>query len=401
MGGQLRKKNKTVWGYKNIREQKEAGHQLSVEKKLSSAERAAELPTEELLQFSVGEKKEQIEKLRRSAPIEITGKEIKYDSDLKQYKKNAIEYAKGLQGFYTNADTGHVMQLQRGRKNGGVHEVLQHDFNETQIQSVAAIPQIIEKSIYITSAKNEDGAKNPNVSRYHYFVCGLKIGGEDYTVRMVEAEEKNGNRYYDHRLTKIEKGKLLDLLAQLKAASTGLSSTPESGVTTRNRPTNSGEIQSTPISNIKDKRLISILQDEGEEQTPNGTQNAENGTQTPMQMSVGRKKARTEARQEAVRRRADDLAERYGVEVTHAKGTEKKGKGWQSKANVTGRYDPRTDKTTITVREGATPRDVERTVYTTAVANKGLAAMFGEDEYNAFLHGIYEHCDEGTRRGGG
>lgn len=208
-------------------------------------------------------KKERIEKLRKSEPIEITGKEVTPSDDLKQYKKNALEYGKNLQGEYTNKDTGRTIQLQRGRKNGGLKEILQHDtLNDTvQIKSVAAIPSIIENAIYIDSSENQDVQKNPNVVAYHYYICGLKIGSEDYTVRMVEAEEKDGNRYYDHKLTHIEKGKLINELALINpSSSTELSSTPDAGTEDRNRPTNRGEIQTAPISNIKDKKLVSLLQ---------------------------------------------------------------------------------------------------------------------------------------------
>lgn len=208
-------------------------------------------------------KKGRIEKLRKSEPIEITGKEVTPSDDLKQYKKNALEYGKNLQGEYTNKDTGRTIQLQRDRKNGGLKEILQHDtLNDTvQIKSVAAIPSIIENAIYIDSSENQDVQKNPNVVAYHYYICGLKIGSEDYTVRMVEAEEKDGNRYYDHKLTHIEKGKLINELALINpSSSTELSSTPDAGTEDRNRPTNRGEIQTAPISNIKDKKLVSLLQ---------------------------------------------------------------------------------------------------------------------------------------------
>lgn len=208
-------------------------------------------------------KKGRIEKLRKSEPIEITGKEVTPSDDLKQYKKNALEYGKNLQGEYTNKDTGRTIQSQRGRKNGGLKEILQHDtLNDTvQIKSVAAIPSIIENAIYIDSSENQDVQKNPNVVAYHYYICGLKIGSEDYTVRMVEAEEKDGNRYYDHKLTHIEKGKLINELALINpSSSTELSSTPDAGTEDRNRPTNRGEIQTAPISNIKDKKLVSLLQ---------------------------------------------------------------------------------------------------------------------------------------------
>ena len=214
------------------------------------------------------EKKARIEKLRNSEPVEITGNEITPSEDLKQYKKNALEYGKKLQGEYTNKDTGRTIQLQRGRKNGGIKEVLSHDtLNDTaQIKSIAAIPSIIENAIYIDSSENQDTHKNPNVVSYHYYICGLKIGGEDYTVRMVEAEEKDGSRYYDHRLTHIEKGKLINELALINSSSsTELSSTPDAEAEDRNRPTNRGEIQTAPISNIKDTRLISLLQTNDQE----------------------------------------------------------------------------------------------------------------------------------------
>lgn len=209
------------------------------------------------------DKKARIEKLRDSEPVEITGNEIEPSDDLKQYKKNALEYGKKLQGSYVNKDTGRTIQLQRGRKNGGLKEVLQHDINDVaHIKSVAAIPQIIENSIYIDSADNHDTKKNPNVSKYHYYVCGLKIGGVDYTVRMVEAEDKDGNRYYDHKLTHIEKGNLIDNneTAFVQTSPTELSSTPGTGAEERNRPTNRGEIQAAPISKSKDRVLISLLQ---------------------------------------------------------------------------------------------------------------------------------------------
>ena len=54
---------------------------------------------------------------------------------------------------------------------------------------------------------------------YNHYICGLKISDTDYTVRMVEAVDINGNSYYDHKLTYIEKGKLIDKLAQLSLIS--------------------------------------------------------------------------------------------------------------------------------------------------------------------------------------
>ena len=161
--------------------------------------------------FGNWEKSARIEKLRNSDSASIKGNEIEITGDYKQNKKNALEYGKSLQGEYTNADTGISVQLQRGRKNGGINEVLQHNYKDVpHILSVAAIPQIIEKSIYISSESNNDTAKNPDVVEYQHFVCGLKIGDEDYTVHSLIAVDKRGDRYYDHNLTNVEKTKLLD-----------------------------------------------------------------------------------------------------------------------------------------------------------------------------------------------
>ena len=197
--------------------------------------------------FGDWEKAARIEKLRKSESASITGKEIELTGDYKQNKKNALEYGKKLQGEYTNADTGVSVQLQRGRKNGGINEVLQHNYkDDAHILSIAAIPQIIEKSIYIDREPNKDTAKNPDVVEYQHFVCGLKIGGEDYTVHSLVAVDKYGNRYYDHNLTHIEKTKLLDNIERQAVNGQGFDTTSGTKPTT--------------LNGYKDTRLFSILQ---------------------------------------------------------------------------------------------------------------------------------------------
>ena len=89
------------------------------------------------------------------------------------------------------------------------------------------------------------------------------------TLRMVEAEQNDGSRYYDHRLTQIEKGKLLDSIEANQAvkpsSSTELSSTSSSGAASQSRPTNRGNTSDAPVFVGKDKRLLSILQTNPEE----------------------------------------------------------------------------------------------------------------------------------------
>ncbi len=200
-------------------------------------------------------KAERIRKLRESKPVEITGNEIEPSDDLKQYKKNALEYGKKLRGEYTNKDTGETISLTGGNSRGGIREILQHDYKDVEhLQSIAAIPQIIENSIFIDELPNEDFDKYPGVSSFSYYVCGLKIGKEDYTVKAVIANQSNGERYYDHKLTHIEKGKLLSIVPTIQKA---------------------GMEGNSPLFGIKDKRLLSILQDNADEnllfrKTPDG-----------------------------------------------------------------------------------------------------------------------------------
>ena len=197
--------------------------------------------------FGDWEKAIRLEKLRNSYPIEITGKEIAESTDLKEFKKNAIAYGKTLTGSYRNRDTGNEILLTASKKNGGIYEILEHDYKDKEhLQSVSAIPQIIENSIYLASEKNEDVEKHPNVSSYDYYVCGLRIGNEDYTVKSV-ISNIDGKRYYDHKLTAIEKGRVLDYLDKIESVQ----------ATSVSIATQTPEDERLPI---KDIRLLQICQ---------------------------------------------------------------------------------------------------------------------------------------------
>ncbi|MBR5196793.1 MAG: hypothetical protein IKW42_01090 [Alistipes sp.] len=123
---------------------------------------------------------------------------------------------------------------------------MQHDYkNAEHIASIAAIPQIIERSILVESLPNEDIEKHPSITHYDYYVCGLKIGAEAYAVKAVIANMADGTRYYDHKLSSIEKGRLIDIIKQAPETSVSISTqTPESSA----------------LSDVKDTRLILILQ---------------------------------------------------------------------------------------------------------------------------------------------
>lgn len=191
-------------------------------------------------------KAESLEKLREAETIRISGREIEPSNDLRQYKRNALEYGKRLRHIYINNDMGRKIELGRN----GVNEVLRHDYKVPEhLQSIAAIPQIIENSTYVDTLPNEDLVKNPHIKEYEYYLAGLNIGGVDYTVRAVVGVSNFGDKYYDHKLTKIEKGDLLEIASRLSNAEISSSS---------------------PLSEVNDKRLLQILQDAQGENRING-----------------------------------------------------------------------------------------------------------------------------------
>ena len=154
--------------------------------------------------FGDWEKAARIEKLRQSDVLETTGEEYGRDytdrATAKQWMKDH------LRGAYTNKDTGEKIEV----SNVGINEVLSHGTtNESHMRSLAAIPRMLENSIFIDEAANSKG--NSKYDRYRYYAVGLRINGEDYTAKLVVGV-KNGARYYDHRLTQIEKGALIDSL---------------------------------------------------------------------------------------------------------------------------------------------------------------------------------------------
>lgn len=181
--------------------------------------------------FGDWEKAARIEKLKHSESIVVSGEEYKGQYELNS--KSAEEYIiNSLRGSYTNKDTDNVINITRASR-----KVAHHDAeNDIHLRSIAYIPQMIENAIFIDEQSNEKGSK---FDTYRYYVVGLKINGVDYTAKMVVGQ-KNGESYYDHSLTQIEKNNLINLTDGVKADVSGKDEAVE--------------------SLGKDKRLISILQ---------------------------------------------------------------------------------------------------------------------------------------------
>jgi hypothetical protein len=185
--------------------------------------------------FGDWKKSARIEKLRKSESITATGNEYKGKYELNN--KSADNYIKeNLRGEYTNKDTKETIKITRI----GAEKVTRHDIeSEIHLKSVALIPEILEKAIFITEETNEKAKRG--FDSYKYYVVGLKIDGVDYTAKMVVGV-KNGQTYYDHALTEISKEKLLN---ERDRISTSVYQ----------------KEQSFDTNNVKDKRLLSILEE--------------------------------------------------------------------------------------------------------------------------------------------
>ena len=183
--------------------------------------------------FGDWEKNARIEKLRKAEPIKITGKEHEGKYELNRDSAKAWIKA-NIKGEYINKDTNEKIVV----SNIGVKEVTSHgERNEAHLKSLIAIPELISNSIFVEEIPNTK--EHDKYDSYRYYVCGLNIGGVDYTAKVVIGV-KGDSKYYDHRLTEIEKGTLINNL-------NGLSNTV-------------AEKQNTLNSVSKDKRLVSILQ---------------------------------------------------------------------------------------------------------------------------------------------
>ena len=178
-------------------------------------------------------KPKRIEKLLNSKPIEVKGDE--YVGNYELNKKSAFRYIdETLAGTYVNKDSGDSIRV----SHKGAKKVTSHGYHDPiHLASVMYIPRMIEDAIFITEELNDKG-KNEFES-YRYYVCGLKIGGEDYTAKIVVGV-RGGETYYDHQLSSIEKGKLIN---------------------SRDRVTTQLAEDKSALYEVKDTRLLSILKE--------------------------------------------------------------------------------------------------------------------------------------------
>lgn len=122
------------------------------------------------------------------------GKAIEADS--RNMRKAVHDWARTAfpQGtMVANADTGWGVQV----TPSGIKASLHHGYDELLARSVPFIPQIIESGIHLDSIEKKPGLMS------HIFANKIRLDGQDYVVGFVLREDDNGNRFYDHELTKI------------------------------------------------------------------------------------------------------------------------------------------------------------------------------------------------------
>lgn len=183
--------------------------------------------------FGDWEKAVRIGKLRNSADVSV-----EYNGEYALDPSSAQKWIKdNLRGEYPINDTGEIVSITKV----GAEEVTSHSRSEeSHLKSIAAIPQMLENAIFIEEVENTKN--NGKYDSYRYYVVGLDIDGEKYTAKIVVGV-KQGKKYYDHRLTQVEKTRLIDNINQ-----------PTSDFTTE------GNESLPPYIGSKDRRLISILQ---------------------------------------------------------------------------------------------------------------------------------------------
>ncbi len=175
--------------------------------------------------FGDWEKAVRLEKLAdapaiiKSGRVIIDGEDIteevnnfRDDKDNKVLRIFAKDIGRLVKGTYHNDDLNIDVTLSMGN----IDEIKNHHMAMSgHLEAIQYIPDIIKQGIYIAEEPNEDKNKHPNIEKYKYFVSALNIGGTDYTCKSAIGVDKDGNHYYDQRLSQIEKGLLLDNLSQL------------------------------------------------------------------------------------------------------------------------------------------------------------------------------------------
>ena len=192
--------------------------------------------------FGDWEKANRLEKLKEAETIVKDGTIVidnfDYTAQIDKYEKEQnLSQLKLIGGILGDEIKGTYNNIDVNSKS--IKEIKRHDTKDAaHIKSIYYIPDFLTKGTFVSKEKNEDIVTNKNVKEYQYIISGLKINKTDYTVKSAIAIDDYGNKYYDHKLSKIEKGSLLASLSSV--SSQGL--------------------YSNSLSHLNDMRLLQICQ---------------------------------------------------------------------------------------------------------------------------------------------
>ncbi|WP_420267037.1 hypothetical protein [Candidatus Magnetominusculus dajiuhuensis] len=126
-----------------------------------------------------------------------------FGDEIWEARKKAYKWAgENIQGkSLVNKDTGWGIDI----TGKGIKKVLSGErlVPIDHIETVRAIPEMIENAVKVESRPDRDN--NPHIKNIHIFCAPLEIDNRLYRVTLTVKETKYGRRYYDHRLTEIEK----------------------------------------------------------------------------------------------------------------------------------------------------------------------------------------------------
>ena len=289
---------------------------------------------------------------------------------------------------FKNEDTGENDIILSRR---GAYKFVSHGMhNEVRAASASVIPELIYKGIFIgeTNAEKDDA----NYVRYRYYVAGLKVSEEEYTVKIVVGIDENGKQYYDQELTAIEKGRLIDILNQ-----------PAEGFTaTAGEP-----IPSTSLVG-KDTKLLLLLSDLTEkagetwEATDNPQSAADEVTQhdayrQALTTQYGEAARNTEADKARKQRVAEDALRKLGLEGVPVEVVSRDDVAEAYARDAMGWHDRKTGKVTI-VAENNELEDIEATVLHEVVGHHGLEALLGKEGLATLTHEVLPLIPEAERK---
>lgn len=86
----------------------------------------------------------------------------------------------------------------------GLRKTFSHAAKREHVQSITALPRLLEDARLVATEANRNPREAASTPWVHTFEAQLRIGDVSYRVKMLVKEAKDGRRFYDHDLTRID-----------------------------------------------------------------------------------------------------------------------------------------------------------------------------------------------------